>query len=533
MVVDISSLPKKVPELHNVIILYSKRLEDSHTENKEQAEKIALLEEEVKLLRKLRFAHRSEKWTKKDTLQALLFDEAESGHQKGSEESQHPNTQTITVTYTRQKRAGRRKLDPSLPRKDIEHDLPAKEKQCNCGKALEKIGEDVREELDFQPAKYWVNRHVYPKYVCKSCTDLVDESQPEVRSAVRNALIPKSFASPGLLAYLFTSKFEDHLPFYRMERIFSRLKVTLPRASMCNWAIQVGNRLEAILESMRNDMMRSSLIMADETTLQVLKEPGRENTSKSYMWLFRGELDGKAILLYQYHPGRSGKVARDFLKDYKGALLSDGYAGYNEAGGREGMIHAGCWAHVRRKFKEADDVMSTKNTEKALSMIQSLYLVEKKIRLEEMGLDKILSLRQKKSKPIVEEFKEFLYGLHVPPESLLGKAIGYALGQWDKLLPFLEIPYIPIDNNRIENDIRPFVLGRKNWLFSGSPRGAHASCAIYSLIQTAKANGLEAYVYLRYLFEKLAENTTGEQLAELAPHKVTPKVLDDYQKTLV
>ena len=227
MVVDISSLPKKVPELHNVIIHYSKRLEDSHTENKEQAEKIQTqdtkilqLEEEVKLLRKLRFAHRSEKWTKKDTLQALLFDEAESGHQKGSEESQHPNTQTITVTYTRQKRAGRRKLDPSLPRKDIEHDLPAKEKQCNCGKALEKIGEDIREELDFQPAKYWVNRHVYPKYVCKSCTDLVDESRPEVRSAVRNALIPKSFASPGLLAYLFTSKFEDHLPFYRMERIF-------------------------------------------------------------------------------------------------------------------------------------------------------------------------------------------------------------------------------------------------------------------------------------------------------------------------
>ena len=128
---------------------------------------------------------------------------------------------------------------------------------------------------------------------------------------------------------------------------------------------------------------------------------------------------------------------------------------------------------------------------------------------------------------------EFLYGLNVPPESLLGKAIGYALGQWDKLLPFLEIPYIPIDNNRIENDIRPFVLGRQNWLFSGSPRGAHASCAIYSLIQTAKANGLEAYVYLRYLFEKLAENTTGEQLAELAPHKVTPKVMDDYQKTLV
>ena len=183
--------------------------------------------------------------------------------------------------------------------------------------------------------------------------------------------------------------------------------------------------------------------MADETTFQVMKEPGRKNTSKSYMWLFRSELDGRPILFYQYHPTRSGKVATDFLANYQGTLISDGYAGYNEVGSRAEITHAGCWAHARRKFKEADDVTSTKNTQRALSLIQSLYLVEKKIREEEMGLDKILALRQKKSKPI--------------------------------------------DNNRIENDIRPFVLGRKNWLLSGGPRGAHASCALYSLIQMARA----------------------------------------------
>ena len=304
-----------------------------------------------------------------------------------------------------------------------------KRRNVKCGHDLEKIGEDQREELDMQPAKYWVNRHTYPKYVCKNseCASNTSENpEPEVKSVHRDVLIPKSFASPGLLAYLFVSKFEDHLPFYRMERIFSRLGVTLPRATMCNWAVNIGERLNPILNVMQEDMLQSKIIASDETTLQVMKEPARKNTTKSYMWLFRGEPEDRTILLYQYHPTRSGKVATDFLANYQGTLISDGYSGYNELGSRPEITHAGCWAHVRRKFKEADDIQSTKNTQRALSLIQSLYLVEKKIRDEQIGLDKILSLRQKKSKRIVAEFKKFLDELNVPPKSLLGKAVGYA-----------------------------------------------------------------------------------------------------------
>ena len=536
------SLPKTLPESHKLIVVYSTKLATSETklatseiklqsqleELKTKAEENQQLKEEVKLLRKLRFAHKSEKWIKQDKKQALLFNEAEVQTEPLCASQQQDDSENIiTITYTRKKNAGRKKLDPNLLRKEIVHDLSEIEKTCQCGNTMQQIGKDEREELDMEPAKYWVNHHIYPQYACSDCTNQIDESTSEVKSAPNNALIPKSFASPGLLAYLFVSKFEDHLPFYRMERIFSRLQVTLPRATMCNWVIKVTERLKPLLDSMHSDMLRSKLIAADETTLQVMKEPGRKNTSKSYMWIFRGEVDQKSILLYQYHPTRSGKIPSNFLEKFQGCLLTDGYSGYSEVGMRNDVIHAGCWAHARRKFKEAHDVMETDNTRKVLSLIQSLYLIEKKIQIEKLGYDQILSLRQKKSQLIVEELKEFLYSLHVPPKSLLGKAVSYNLNQWEKLLVFLDNPFVPIDNNRIENDIRPFVLGRKNWLFSGSPRGAHASCMIYSLIRTAEANGLEPYQYLRYLLEKLVhlKDEDEEEIAKLAPHQIDPSVL--------
>ena len=542
--IDLSSLPKSIPKLHDLIIVYSQTLEGQTEQIKTQTEQISVkdkqitkLEEEVKLLRKLRFAHKSEKWTKQDNKQSLLFNEAETGSPPGSQITpENTASETITITYRRKKKAGRKGLDPNLPRKEILHDLSDSEKICKCGCALEEISRDYREELDMEPAKYWVNQHIYPQYACNQCSSQPDEASSEVKSTPKDALIPKSFASPGLLAHLFVSKFEDHLPFYRMEKILSRLEVDLPRATMCNWAIKIGERLEPILKSMREDIRDSDLVMADETTLQVMKEPGRKNTTKSYMWAFRSaslvsdehgrvQSRDRPIVLYEYHPTRSGQVVSNFLEGYEGYLLTDGYGGYNEVGARPGVIHAGCWAHARRKFKEAHDVAETENTRKALSLIQSLYLVEKKIRMESLGYDQILSLRQSKSRVIVEEFKRFLDSLHALPESLLGKAVGYSLNQWSKLTVFLDSPFVPIDNNRIENDIRPFVLGRKNWLFSGSPRGAHASCALYSLIQTAKANGLDPYAYLRYLFEQLIIVDDEEELAKLAPHRVDPTLI--------
>lgn len=506
-------LPTTLSEAHQIII--------------HRDATIQKLEERVSLLLKLRYAHKSEKWTNKDRLQSLLFDEAEA-NTTSSTQQEEENPETEEVTYTRKKRAGRKKLDPTLPRAEIIHDLDEAEKTCKCGQTMHQVSQNEREELDMEPARYWVNRHIYPQYACGHCNNQPDETNSEVKGAPNNALIPKSFASPGLLAYLFVSKFEDHLPFYRMERILARLGVELPRATMCNWVIKINEYLEPLLESMKSDLLKSELIAADETTLQVMKEHDRKNTTKSFMWIFRGELADISILLYEYHPTRSGKVPNEFLENYEGFLLTDGYAGYNEVARRPGVTHAGCWAHARRKFKEAHDIMETENTRKILGLIQHLYLIEQNIRVQDLGFDQILSLRQEKSKLIVEELRQYLMNLHVPPESLLSKAVGYTLNQWEKLLVFLDNPIVPIDNNRVENDIRPFVLGRKNWLFSGSPRGARASCMLYSLIQTAKANGLDPYRYLRVLFERLAELNRSDldSIAELAPHRIDLSVIN-------
>ncbi|MDH4201258.1 MAG: IS66 family transposase [Spirochaetia bacterium] len=501
---NIHNLPDNVDELKTLLLNYYN--------------KSLTLEEENKLLRRLRFAHKSEKWTNKDKIQASLFDEVEATIDKESRLKE-----IIVVKSHSRKKKGRKALSPDLPRKEIIHDISEAEKICDCGETLKKIGEDTYEELDFQPAKYWVNKHTYFKYACKHCEGLSDESKPAVKSAQRQPrIIEKSIATPGLLAYTLVSKFEDHLPFYRQERILGRLGVDLPRATMCNWAIHVGEKLQPLLDIMLEDIQASALIAADETPLQVLKEPGRSNTAKSYMWLFRGGTKERPVVLYNYRPTRSATVAEEFLKGYHGVLLSDGYKGYDMVGKSETITHAACWAHVRRYFKYAVDATpgNSKDTiaSQFMELIQKLYLIEREIKESNLP---VLAHRDKYSKIIVEEIHQLLnyWQPKVTPEGLLGKAIGYAMNQWPKLVIFLNFDFLPLDNNLAENDIRPFVLGRKNWLFAGSPRGAHASCAIFSIIQTVKLNGLEPYWYLRYLFEKLPSANTG-QLREIAPHRI-------------
>lgn len=501
---EIHNLPESVEELKSLLVIYH---------NKNQS-----LEEEVRLLRRLRFAHKSEKWTNEDKTQAVLFDEAENTPGEASQKKE-----IIRVKTHSRKKRGRKAISADLPRQEIIHDISEKEKTCDCGQKLAKIGEDSYEELDFEPARYWVNRHIYIKYACKHCEGLSNESKPAVRSPKREPrIIEKSMATPGLLAYTLVSKFEDHLPFYRQERIFGRLGVDLSRATLCNWAIAAGNKLQPVLEAMCEDIKTSPLIAADETPLQVLKEAGRSNTSKSYMWLFRGVKQGRQIVLYNYHPTRAASVAQDFLKGYHGILLTDGYKGYDLAGKSQTITHAGCWAHVRRYFKYALDALPKNSsdtvTSQFMDLIQKLYFVEKQIKNDNLP---VLEYRKAHCGIIVNEIFEKLnyWQPQVVPEGLLGKAIGYTLNQWPKLGVFLDFDFLPIDNNLAENDIRPFVLGRKNWLFAGSPRGAHASCAIYSIIQSAKLNGIDPYWYLRYLFEKLPVSNT-EQIKELAPHRI-------------
>jgi transposase len=510
--IDLRTLPNDTEELK---LLVAKLGE----ENERLELKAEVLSDELELLRHKIFGRRSEKLTEEERAQMRLFDEAELG----SGEEERP-TETIEVSPHQRRKRGRRPLPESLRREEIVHDIPEEEKLCSCGAALVRIGEDTSEQLGFVPAKVWVIRHIRPKYACKACEGEGQEKAVKI-APPPPAIIPKSIATPSLLAYTLVSKFCDALPFYRQEKQFRRIGIDIPRATMCRWAVEVGRRSEPLIELMHREARAGPLIQMDETPVQVMGESGRSNTSKSYMWVIRGGPPRHPVLLYQYHRTRSPKVPLAYLKDYQGYLQTDGYSGYDDAGSQPGIVHTGCWAHLRRKFSDAQKpTKRAGSAEEAIARITKLYEIEKGLRALELADEEFVKRRKKEVEPILEGFHSWLEkkSLQVPPSTLLGKAVGYGLSQWEKLERYLEEAFLTPDTNLVENAIRPFVLGRKNWLFSGSPQGAFASAALYSLIETAKANALEPYWYLRHIFERLPHASTKDDYRKLLPLYLQP-----------
>ncbi len=471
--------------------------------------RIEYLEKQVRLLKSRLFGRKSEKQiSDTDDKQLLLFDEAEEIVEDAPEEEK------IAVAGHTRKKGGRKPLPEDLPRVEVVHDIPEEEKKCACGCKMSRIGEDVSEKLDIIPAKVRVIRHIRYKYACKQCEGVESEEGAVKTAPLPPQIIPQSIATPGLLAHILTAKFADALPFYRQEKQFSRIGVELPRATMANWAIHAAKRCQPLIDGLIREIRSGPLIGMDETTVQVLKEPGRSNTSKSYMWVFRGGDPDKPALIYQYHPTRSGDVPMNLVNGYKGYVQTDGYKGYDFLDQKEGVTHIACWAHARRKFHEVIKArqpvkkgkpQKTGSAEKAMSFIGKLYQLESRADKAELSFEQRRELRQAEAVPILEAFKKWLdkRSQQTPPQGLLGKAINYTLDQWDRLTVYVQDGRLRPDNNLVENAVRPFVLGRKNWLFSGHPRGADASAAIFSLIETAKANDLEPYAYLRHIFEQL------------------------------
>ena len=527
MNLDFATLPEDTAALRDIIVF----LAGSHTdlEKKHQASKakIVSLEERIRLLQNEIFRRKSEKHIipEKDPHQLYLFDEPDLPEPEKDE--------SITVPAHTRKKTGRKPLPKDLPRIDVVHDIDESEKICACGCELSRIGEEVTEKLDIIPAKIQVIRHIRPKYACKNCEG-VEGDGPTVKIAPAPVqFISKGIATPGLVAQTLVSKFEDALPFYRQEKIFARLGVDIPRSSMCGWAIKAAEQCKPILTLLHQKILSGPLVNIDETPVQVMQEPGRSNTSKSYMWVFRGGPPDKPVLIYEYHPTRSGQVPGKFLKDYQGYIQTDAYSGYDALGRRPGISHAGCWAHARRKFVEVVKAGSggkKGHAETALEYIGQLYGIEKMARKNQLMLDQIVELRQEKSKPILEDFRIWLMTLssQTPPKGLLGKAVNYTLKNWPLLTRYLEKGFVPMDNNAAENAIRPFVVGRKNWLFSGHPNGASASSSLYSLIETAKASGLKPYFYLRYLFDRIPFATTEADYEALLPQNLTPAQIENF-----
>jgi len=286
---------------------------------------------------------------------------------------------------------------------------------------------------------------------------------------------------------------------------------------MANWAIQLGERLERMLYLLHQEIKLSPLIQIDETTLQVLKEPGRKATSKSYLWVMRTGASSMPLVYFAYDPSRSGAVAKKLLDDYSGLVLSDGYAGYNFI---EAERHAHRWAHARRKFTDALKIKKTSPSKEMIALIGKLYQIEAE-QADSSDQERLLA-RKTRSKTIIDQIKASLL-IHEPkvaPKSKLGEAIGYTLKFWNGLTRFLEHPELPLDNNLAENSIRPVALGRKNWLFSDTPKGAYATAALFSLVESAKANDLNPQTYLKTLFERFPYGSSDEEIKALLPHKI-------------
>ena len=496
--------------------------------------KTTTLEEEVEELRyKLqlvlfkRFGRSSEQI---DLSQLEFFEEA-----KAKEEIEELTEEdTVTVKSYPRKKAGRKPLDPSIPRREIVHDIAEEDKICGCGHDLEKVGEEVTERLQTIPEIVYVERHIRPKYACRYCEGSGDEENPVFRIApAPPAMIPGSIATAGLLAFIFVNKFVDHLPFYRQEKRFERIGVRLSRQNMSNWSVKVYEKLKPLEELLRKEVRGGPYIQMDETPLQVMGEEGRLNTSKSYMWVSRGGPPEKPVVYYKYQETREAQYIEDFLEDYRGFLQSDGYKGYDSAlKENKNIVHVGCLAHVRRKFFDASKVSKKAGSAHiALKKIASIYHTENELKKQELTKEELLKRRQEEIEPLLEDFKKWLTdkSQKVRPTSETGKAISYSLGQWEKIENYLGCAELTPDNNAAERAVKPFVLGRKNWLFSGSPTGAHASALLFSLIETAKANDLNPYGYLKWIFEEIPLIQSEKEFEKFLPLNCDREKVNQFQ----
>jgi transposase len=518
----VQDLPENIDALQQLVSAKEQMLLDKD-------QRIAILEEQLRLLMHKRFGASSEK----ASLDQLgLFNEAEATAEQLSETSAADDTET-TVPEHKRKKPGRRPLSADLPRVVIEHDLPEDQKVCPCGCHKKRIGQETSEQLDIIPPKAQVLQHVRYKYACLDCEGTEDNGPTVTIAPMPPQPIPKSNASPGLLAYIVIAKFLDGLPLYRLEKIFARFGVDLGRGTMAGWMIRMGDMIVPLINLMNETQLGFDILQMDETTVQVLKEPGRAATSKSYMWVRRGGPPDQPVILFDYDPSRSGAVPFRLLGDFKGTLQTDGYEGYAATAARDDIVHVGCLAHARRKFDEAVKAQAKTGrggmAKQGLELIQKIYRVEREARNRELDCHARKQLRDEKARPLWDELRRWLDRSigQVPPQTLTGKALGYLDKQWPRLVRYLDDGRVEADNNLAENAIRPFVMGRKAWLFSDTPAGADASARLYSLIETAKANDLEPYAYLRHIFTELPKATTLADIEALLPWNVSKKRITD------
>jgi transposase len=476
--------------------------------------KIQALVLELVHLRRMRFGARSEALTgeERDLFQETLASDIAAAEAKLAKE-QEEQPATTSVPKLPRPRAGRQPLPDHLPR--IEHQHEPESCTCgSCGGDLVKIGEDITEQLDVEPARFFVHRHIRPQYACRSCETVAAAPIPP-------AVIDGGMAATGLLAWVVIGKYLDHLPLYRLEQIAARDRVILSRSTIAAWVGRIGVALQPLADRLAELLLERRVLHADETPVAQL-DPGRGKTKRAYLWAYRSNVleTGPPLVVFDYQSSRAGRHAKEFLAGWQGHLMVDDFSGY-KALFADGVIELGCLAHARRKYFDLNEAQANPIAQEALHRIAALYAIEAQGR--DMDVEERTQLRREHALPQLQALHDWLLQTRVTVANGGGtaKAIDYSLKRWAALSRYATDGLLPIDNNPVENVIRPIALGRKNWLFTGSEQAGQRAAAIQSLLGTAKLNGLDPAAWLRDTLGKLP-TCLNRNLDSLLPLRVEP-----------
>ena len=486
-------------------------LQAAAAKDKELAFKQAMIDkltDENALLKRMKFAAQSERFSPEQ--KSLLEDDIEADLQAVASEMD-ALSQTQTPATAEKKQARRVPLPAHLPRREIRHEPEST--ICACGCRMLRIGEDVAEKLDYEPGTFCVERHIRGKWACHKCERIT-------QAPVEAHVIDKGIPTASLLAQVLVAKYADHLPLYRQEAIFGRLGLAIPRSTLAQWVGTCGVRLQPLVDALKSEMLSRRVLHADETPVAMLK-PGEGKTHRAYLWAYApGVFEDIKAVVYDFCESRAGEHARAFLGDWRGSLICDDYSGYKKTL-MQGVTEVGCLAHARRKFFDLHTSSKSQMAEFALAQFARIYDIEREIK--DMQPQQRQALRQQRTKPLLDALHQWmlLQRQKVPEGSAIAKALDYSLRRWDALTRFIDDGQLPVDNNWIENQIRPIAIGRGNWLFAGSLRAGQRAAAVMSLIQSARLNGHDPYAYLKDVLTRLPTHRAS-RIDELLPHRWQP-----------
>jgi len=500
-------------QLRELLVRLMGELDHAKAELRHQSALLQKLQFENALLKRMKFAAQSERFDPRQ--QSLLADEIEADLAAVASEIEQLQPAVHSPQVARQQ-PKRQPLPAHLPRREIRHEPQST--TCKCGCQMVRIGEDVAEKLDYVPGVFTVERHIRGKWACAQCETITQEP-------VAPHVIDKGVPTAGLLAQVLVAKYADHLPLYRQEAIFGRAGVAIARSSLAQWVGCCGVQLQPLADALKKEVLAHGVLHADETPVAMLK-PGNGKTHRAYLWAYApGALEDMRAVVYDFCESRAGEHVRAFLGDWSGSLVCDDYAGY-KASFQQGVIEAGCLAHARRKFFELHASSKSQIAEYALTQFARIYEIEGQ--LKELQAEERVAIRQQHSRPVLDALHEWmaLQRQKVAGNSATARALDYSLKRWAALTRFVDDGRLPVDNNWIENQIRPVAIGRNNWLFAGSLRAGQRAATVMSLIQSARLNGHDPYAYLKDVLSRLPTHPNS-RIGELLPHRWKPALASD------